>query len=79
LGVLLASENGKIKVSGFTDDSIAKRWGLKKGDTILSFDSSPIQSIEDLKIALFYKETGSVAKIKILRDGGKEQVIKIKF
>jgi aminopeptidase N len=79
LGVLLANENGKIKVSGFTNNSIAKRSGLKKGDTILSFDSNPIQSIEDLKIALFYKETGSVAKIKILRDGGKEQVIKIKF
>lgn len=79
LGILLADENGKIKVSGFTEDSIAKKSGLKKGDTILSFDSSPIQSIEDLKIALFYKETGSVATIKILRDGGKEQVIKIKF
>jgi aminopeptidase N len=79
LGVLLTDENGKIEVSGFTEDSVAKKSGLRKGDTILSFDNSPIQSIEDLKIALFYKEAGSVATIKILRDGGKEQLIKIRF
>lgn len=79
LGILLVNKNGRIQVSGFTDGSVAKRSGIKKSDIILSFDDHPIQAIEDLRIALFYQKAGTAAKIKILRDGGKEQVIKIKF
>jgi aminopeptidase N len=30
LGVLLTDENGKIEVSGFTEDSVAKKSGLRK-------------------------------------------------
>lgn len=79
LGVFLADERGLIRISGFTGDSVAKKAGLKEGDVILSFDGYPIQSVEDLKIALFYKEKGDKAKIKVLRNSINEQTLEIKF
>jgi len=60
LGVLLDDERGRLKISEFTEDSVGKKAGLEKGDTILSFDGYPVRSIEDIKIALFYqKKEGS--------------------
>ncbi len=79
LGVFLTGDNGTIKVSGFTEGSAARKAGLKEGDVILSFDGYTIRSVEDLKIALFYKEKGDRAKIKVLRNGVKEQTLEIKF
>lgn len=79
LGVILSDEGGKIIISKFTEESLGKNAGLEKGDVILSFDGYPIKSIEDLKIALFYKEKGSIAEIKILRDSSKEQTVEIRF
>lgn len=78
LGILLDKDNEEVKINDFSEESIAKISGLKKGDTILSFDNNPIGSIEDLKINLLYKEKGDTAIIKALRDG-KEETFEIKF
>jgi aminopeptidase N len=78
LGILVDKDSEEVKINDFSEESIAKISGLKKGDTILSFDNNPIGSIEDLKINLLYKEKGDTAIIKVLRDG-KEETFKIKF
>jgi uncharacterized iron-regulated protein len=78
LGILVDKDNEEVKINDFSDESIAKISGLRKGDTILSFDNNPIGSIEDLKINLLYKEKGDTAIIKVLRDGKKE-TFEIKF
>ncbi|MGB7293861.1 MAG: ChaN family lipoprotein [Thermodesulfobacteriota bacterium] len=78
LGILVDKDNEKVKINDFSDESVAKISGLKKGDNILSFDNNPIGSIEDLKINLLDKEKGDTAVIKVLRDG-KEETFEIKF
>lgn len=78
LGILVDKGSEEVKINDFSEESIAKISGLKKGDNILSFDNNPIGSIEDLKINLLYKEMGDTAIIKVLRDG-KEETFEIKF
>lgn len=78
LGILVVKEDNGLKVSGFKEESIARSSGLRVGDIIISFDGYPVRDFDDLKIALFYKDRGSVAKVRFLRDG-KERVAEIVF
>jgi uncharacterized iron-regulated protein len=78
LGILVAKDSQGVKIHDFSEESIAKQSGIKKGDEILSFDNNPIASIEDLKVNLLYKEKGDTAVIKVLRDG-KEETFELRF
>lgn len=79
LGVLLDEDGGKLKVSEFTEDSVGKKGGLEKGDIILSIDGHPVRSVEDIRIALFYKTKGGVARIKVLKGSGEKREVEIGF
>ncbi len=78
LGILVDKSSQEVKIDDFSEESIAKISGIKKGDEILSFDNNPIASIEDLKVNLLYKEKGDTAVIKVLRDG-KEETFELRF
>jgi uncharacterized iron-regulated protein len=78
LGILVDKASEEVKINGFDEESIAKKSGLQKGDKIFYFDNNPIDSIEDLKINLLYKERGDTAFVRVLRDG-KEQTFEVKF
>jgi S1-C subfamily serine protease len=67
LGVLLQEEEGKIKVKDLLPGSMAQKAGIKKDDTFVSIDDWKIESIEDVKIALFDKKIGERVTVKVLR------------
>jgi len=67
LGVLLQEEEGRIKVKDLLPGSMAQKAGIKKDDTFVSIDGWKIESIEDVKIALFDKKIGETVTVKVLR------------
>ncbi len=69
LGVLVQESAGKVQVTAFTPDSLAEKAGLKEGDTIASVDGWKIQTLSDVKIALFDKAAGQSVRVKVVRKG----------
>lgn len=67
LGIFLLEEEGRIKAKDFLPGSIALKAGLKKGDALISIDDWKIESIEDVKIAIFDKKPGDTVNIKVIR------------
>jgi hypothetical protein len=67
LGVFLQEEEGRITAKDFLPGSIALKAGLKKGDAFISIGDWEIESIEDVKIAIFDKKQGETVTIKVLR------------
>ncbi len=73
LMVFLTEENGGIKITGFPENSISEKAGIKAGDSILSLDNMPVITIDDIKIHLLYKKTGETVKVEILRKDKDEE------
>jgi uncharacterized iron-regulated protein len=74
LMVYLMAEKGILKIAGFLEDSVSEEAGLKINDRILFIDDVEIESIEDIKIHLFYKKKGDFVKVKVLRkEEGREE------
>lgn len=67
LMVMLKEEGGKVMITGFPADSVSRKAGLKSGDVILDLDGSPVKTIDDIKIVLFYKHHGETLKVKVMR------------
>lgn len=67
LMVLLREENGKVRVAGFTEESVAEKAGLKADDIIVALDGEKILSVDDIKIFLFYKKPGGTVTVTVLR------------
>ena len=67
LGVLLQEEEGRIKVKDLLPGSMAQKAGIKKDDTFVSIDDWKIESIEDVKIALFDRKVGETVTVEVLR------------
>jgi S1-C subfamily serine protease len=65
--VSLKEEQRRVVIEEFPENSVSEKAGLKAGDVILSLDSEPIGSVEDMKIHLFYKKKGDAVKVKVLR------------
>lgn len=73
------SEEGKgVNVLEVTEGSAAEKAGLKKGDIIVSFDGTKVNSASDLTQQLRESRDKSVIKTLILRDG-KEQELNIRI
>lgn len=68
LMVLLKEEDGKVKITDFSPDSISEKAGLRKDDIILSLDDVKIEGIDDVKIFLLYKKSGDDVKVKVSRE-----------
>jgi len=67
LGVILKEEDKKIIISQFTPDSVAQRAGLEAEDVVLSIDGTIPESVDDMKIFLFFKKKGDEIMVKVLR------------
>jgi aminopeptidase N len=76
LGVTVKEKNNRLKIKSVLDKSPAKNAKLKKGDVIQYFDTHPITSLADLRLALFYAEYGKTYEMAIKRDDDK---IKLKI
>jgi len=67
LGVIVEEKNKRLVIKGVSQSGPAQKAGLQKGDVIEMFAERPIQSLEDLKLGLFYVNIGSRVKIKVKR------------
>ncbi len=82
LMVYLSKDEEGVKITGFPKNSISEQAGMYKDDIILSIDNEEINTIEDIKIALFYKSKGDTIKVKVRRAmflflGSREKVIEV--
>ena len=67
LGVVLNEEDKKVIISRFAPDSIAEKAGMKEDDIILSIDNTVVESVDDMRIFLFFKKKGDEITVKVLR------------
>jgi uncharacterized iron-regulated protein len=67
LMVGVEEQDNKVRITGFSKDSVSEKAGLKVQDTLLALDGDPVGSIADVKIALFFKKPGDTIKVKAQR------------
>ena len=67
LNALFTEEHGKVGIANFSDGSISKKAGLKIGDVLLSLDGTSMKSVEDVKLALFFKKKNDILRVKVMR------------
>lgn len=67
LGVIVRESDGMVLIDAFSPESVALKAGLKEGDIITSVNGWKIQSVNDIKIALFDKEPGQTVSVKVVR------------
>jgi uncharacterized iron-regulated protein len=79
LMVLIEDQDQTVRVKGFAKDSVSEKAGLKIEDTILALDGHPVNSIEDIKIALFFKNAGDSIMVKTRRMNASQQTEEQEF
>jgi predicted metalloprotease with PDZ domain len=67
LMVGVEEQDKKVRITAFSKNSVAEKAGLKVQDALLSLDGEPVESIADVKIALFFKKPGDTIKVKAQR------------
>lgn len=67
LMVVLKADKDRVTITDLPEDSVARKAGLRSGDVILSLDSDPMRSVGDVKLALFYKNSGDSVKVTASR------------
>jgi aminopeptidase N len=67
LGIIGRESEGMVQVSSFSPDSAALGAGLKEGDIITLVNGWKIQTVNDIKIALFDKVPGQKVSVKVVR------------
>jgi uncharacterized iron-regulated protein len=67
LMVSLREQGSRLSIVDFQEGSVAKQAGLRAGDAIISVGGSAINSVEDLKLLLFYKKKGDALAVKVMR------------
>lgn len=76
-------EKGRLLINDFVQESPARAAGLRSEDVIIALDGVPVTSLQDVKLALFYKDKGDTMKIKVVRKrfllGEKEMEFEVKL
>ncbi len=67
LGVILQKKDERVVIEDISADSIALKAGLKEGDAVTEVDTWKIDTVEDVRIALYDKNPGDTVKVKIIR------------
>jgi uncharacterized iron-regulated protein len=78
LGVSLDTRDQRLRITSFGKESGAEKAGLKVDDTLISLDDQGVSVIEDVRIALFYKQSGETVKVKARR-GAEELEFDVKL
>ncbi len=83
LMVVLEEREGRIIVADLPVNSISLKAGIRTGDRIVSIDSEPVQTVDDVKIALFYKKPEDTVIVGVVRKrfllGEKEMQFAVKL
>ena len=75
LGVRLSSGAGTHTITGLDEAGAARDAGLRVGDRLLSLDSQAVESIVDVRLALWRRRPGDAVRVAFERDGGMHQVM----
>ncbi|MEK7821283.1 MAG: PDZ domain-containing protein, partial [Pseudomonadota bacterium] len=76
LGLYSAEANGRIVVTRVSDDSPAKRAGLRPGDVIIGIDGRTVRDLAELyRRAWAQGEAGAEVPLDVVRQGGDEPKI----
>jgi len=71
MGVKFLEKEETLTIVTILPNGPAMKAGLKENDIITGFDDHPVNSLSDLKIALFFCEGGDKVKVELKRDGEK--------
>lgn len=69
LGVHVTEKDGQISVVEVPPRGPAKTAGLREGDLLLAIDGESIQTLADLRLALFFKKAEESARLRVKRAG----------
>lgn len=67
LGVKLTEKNNGVRIDEVLPEGVAGKAGLEPGDDLLALDNEPITSIDEVKIALFYRKKGETMQVRVRR------------
>ena len=79
LMVLIDDRDETVRIKGFVENSVSEKAGLKVEDAILALDGHPVNTIEDVKIALFYKNAGDTIAVKTKRMDSSQRSEELEF
>ncbi len=68
LGVMLATTEGELKVTGLAVGGAAEKAGIEEGDVILAVDDQKVEDVDGLKAFLATKAIGDEVRLKVRRD-----------
>lgn len=68
-------EGSIARIVDMKPETPAAKFGLKKGDVLLGIDGNRVSSIQDLVDAAYYLTAGEEARIQIVRDGNKMDIV----
>jgi serine protease Do len=74
LGVVTEEAEGGVKVSDITDESAAKKAGIKEGDIITKLDDTKIENPDQLTEAIRKHKPGEKVTVTLLRDKKEQKV-----
>ena len=79
IGVTLAAtqDQGGVTLEGTLEDTPADKAGLKKGDTILTFDGVSVTTVDELKAEVAKHEPGDVIEITYTDSNGASQTVEL--
>ena len=76
-------DKGRLIFNDFVAESPAKAAGLRADDVLIAMDGVPVKTVQDVKLALFYKKKGDPIKIAVVRKrfllGEKEMAFEVKL
>jgi aminopeptidase N len=64
---VLKQSDDQISIAELPEGSVSKKAGIKVGDRVVSLDNAPMRSVNDIRIALFYKKPEDVVRIRVKR------------
>ncbi len=64
---VLKESGEQVSIADLPEGSVSKKAGIKVGDIVVSLDNTLIRSVDDIRIALFYKKSEDRVRIKVVR------------
>jgi len=64
---VLKESGEQVSIADLPEGSVSKKAGIKVGDIVVSLDNALIRSVNDIRIALFYKKSEDKVRIKVER------------
>ena len=64
---MLTESGERVIIADLPDGSVSKKAGIRVGDRVVSLDNAPMRSVNDIRLALFYKKPEDIIRIKVVR------------